>query len=72
MAEMLYPVLDDLAKTILDDEKDHIDLFVALKPLLSRTQIKYLADCLELCPVHDCDSQICRDDQDDCSAGRGQ
>ena len=70
--DMLFPVLSDLASTMLDDEKDHIDLFKALEPLLTRQQAVYLAAMLEICPIHYCDDQICRDDQDDCPAGRGQ
>jgi len=72
MAEMLYPALDELAKTILDDEKDHIDLFQAMEPLLSRQQAKYLADMLEICPIHYCATEICLDDKEDCPAGRDQ
>lgn len=61
--------LQELALAILENP-DHTRVFAALKPYLDAPTFKELGYMTELCPVHCCDAEICRDDQDDCEAGR--
>lgn len=41
-----------------DDDLDFIEVWEAISKFFMHT----LADALELCPIHHCDSQICIDD----------
>ena len=69
--ELKFSQLTELSKTILSEDADHIDLFEAMEPFLTVAQTQYLAGMLEVCPVHHCAEEICRDDREDCRAGRG-
>jgi hypothetical protein len=42
---------------------DHIDVFIALEPVLTAKQYKDLADITDLCRIHHCDREICLDDK---------
>lgn len=61
--------LDLLAEMILDSE-DFITATEALETLLRPADWKGLCDRVEMCPVHSVHTEICRDDRDDCEAGR--
>ena len=54
--------LEALAAAIVADEPDSLDVFEALKPVLSREDFKRLGAMLDYCPIHVCDIQICLDD----------
>lgn len=54
--------LDTLADLILGGE-DHVSLYTTVKPFLTPTDRVLLAAKTEICPVHDCDIQICLDDE---------
>jgi hypothetical protein len=42
---------------------DHIEVFVALEPLMTVKDYKDLALMTDLCYVHHCDVEICLDDR---------
>lgn len=60
--------LDILAVAILSqgDDKDLTDIYEALEPYLTLAQFVDLGTKMELCPIHYCDAQICRDDESSC------
>jgi hypothetical protein len=58
------PFLETLGQAMVEPEVT--ELYEALKPFLTPAQHRELAEMLDLCPVHGCDIQICRDDNDTC------
>lgn len=59
-----------LAVALLDhDDLDHLEALEALRPVLSPPVFDATCERMEVCPVHLCDEQICRDDQADCAIG---
>lgn len=54
--------LDALAIALLADDSDYLTLFDAIRPLLTIDARDYLADALDICPIHICDIAICLDD----------
>lgn len=59
-------MLDNLITSLLALDADLPTVVEALatgQPHLSVLQVQYLADRLELCPMHLCDAAICADDE---------
>jgi hypothetical protein len=67
--------IETIAQRIQDDmterDLDHLDAYQAAKASLTAEEAFDLALALELCPVHGCDYEICRDDENpECRAAR--
>jgi len=62
-------IIESLAADLLESE-DHLAGLERLKPLLTPEAFLDLAAAIEVCPVHLCDEQICRDDEADCQQPR--
>jgi hypothetical protein len=59
----------ELAELILESDVDHLELLGKLQGNVALNFWASLTAALEVCPVHICDEQICRDDMADCPAG---
>jgi len=55
--------IEALAKALLADEHDYLEILETIKPNMAPDLFKRLCLMLEVCPVHVCDYQICVDDQ---------
>jgi len=58
-------IIESLAADLLESE-DHLAGLERLRPLLTAEAFLDLAAAIEVCPVHICDEQICRDDEAEC------
>lgn len=56
----LSKAMSDMA--LCDHTADITDVYEALQPFLVPRDFHMLGLCLELCPAHFCDLQICMDD----------
>ena len=58
--------------TLLLEIEDPYEALEAIRPILVETAFVDVCDAMEICPVHFCDAQICRDDEEDCPCGCGE
>lgn len=52
-----------------EDEADMLEAVEALRSLLQQQDYEELCEALEVCPIHACDEEICRDDENEECAG---
>ena len=64
--EALNKVLDDLTDGLGHDEPDAFEVIEHLQPVMAPVLFKQLCESREICPIHICDIQICRDDELEC------
>lgn len=54
--------IERLATVLIREDSDLTEVYEALQPLMAPQLFRSLGLHLDLCPIHLCDIQICKDD----------